>query len=136
MKSKEKNGISLIFLVITIVIMIILASAIILSMNDNNQAENAREADVKSDVASLMEEFNNYNSNLLFENATSVDTYNKNQINIDLNGNVIYDGTEKDNISIKDIIPSIDDSRYKDKVFIAYGEIYIDNRNNSLSEKE
>ena len=136
MKSKEKNGISLIVLVITIVIMIILASAIILSMNDNNQAENAREADVKSDVASLMEEFNNYNSNLLFENATSVDTYNKNQINIDLNGNVIYDGTEKDNISIKDIIPSIDDSRYKDKVFIAYGEIYIDNRNNSLSEKE
>ncbi len=49
MRRNEKKGMSLIVLVITIIIMIILASAIILSLNDTNIIGRAEEARTLSD---------------------------------------------------------------------------------------
>jgi len=52
---KQKNGISLIVLVITIIVMIILASAIILSLKSSGIIERANEAKNKSDIANAKE---------------------------------------------------------------------------------
>jgi len=49
--NKTKKGISLIVLVITIIVMIILATAIILSLNGSNIIGKANEAKTKSDIA-------------------------------------------------------------------------------------
>ena len=51
-----KNGISLITLVITIVVMIILAAAVILTLGDNNPIDKAKEARRISDIANIKEE--------------------------------------------------------------------------------
>jgi len=48
-----KKGISLIVLVITIIVMIIIAGAIIISLNGTNVVNRADEAVTKSDVANL-----------------------------------------------------------------------------------
>ena len=48
-----KKGISLIVLVITIIVMIIIAGAIIISLNGTNVVDRANEAVTKSDVANL-----------------------------------------------------------------------------------
>ena len=66
--SSEKQGISLIVLVITIIVIIILAVAVILSIANNNPIENAKEARFKSDVKAMQEELellkaSNYASN-------------------------------------------------------------------------
>ena len=66
--SSEKQGISLIVLVITIIVIIILAVAVILSIANNNPIENAKEARFKSDVRTMQEELellkaSNYASN-------------------------------------------------------------------------
>ena len=50
-KGKDKRGISLIVLVITIIIMIILAATVILSLNSSNVVSKATEAREKSDIA-------------------------------------------------------------------------------------
>ena len=55
MKTKEKQGISLIVLVITIIVIVILAVAVILSIANNNPIENARNARDKNDDAVLKE---------------------------------------------------------------------------------
>jgi len=53
--SKNKSGISLIVLVITIIVMIILASAIILSLRSSGIIGRANEAKTKSDIANAKE---------------------------------------------------------------------------------
>ncbi len=56
MKKTNKRGISLIVLVITIIVMIILASAIILSLSNSGIIGRANEASFKTDVKSIQEE--------------------------------------------------------------------------------
>jgi flagellar basal body-associated protein FliL len=51
----NKKGISLIVLVITIIVMIILATAIILSLNSSNISGKATEAKLSSDLANKKE---------------------------------------------------------------------------------
>ena len=48
--NKRKNGISLIVLVITILVMIILAGVVIVSLSKNNPIEKAKEAEFKTNV--------------------------------------------------------------------------------------
>ncbi|MDD2627725.1 MAG: hypothetical protein PHD20_02430, partial [Clostridia bacterium] len=55
METKQKKGISLIVLVITIIIMIILAGTIILSLTGSGIIEKAKEAKFRSNAASLNE---------------------------------------------------------------------------------
>ena len=58
MKTKQKNGISLIVLVITIIVMIILAAAIILSLSNSGIIGKANKAKTDSDTANLKEYVN------------------------------------------------------------------------------
>ncbi len=96
---KNKNGISLIVLVITIIVIIILAGAVILSLADNNPIGTANEAVYKSNISG-------YNSELAMAVA--------NQYLLDNNFNAgnfnagTWDGVEA-NIpgTIKEYIPSI-----------------------------
>ena len=53
---KQKNGISLIVLVITIIVIIILAVAVILSIANNNPIENANKAKFQNDLKTIQEE--------------------------------------------------------------------------------
>lgn len=55
-KVKSRNGISLIVLVITIIVMIVLAGAIILALNNSGVIGKASMGRVKSDLSTLMEE--------------------------------------------------------------------------------
>lgn len=56
MKKTNREGISLIVLVITIIVMLILASAVILKLKDSNIPDNAKEVTFKSDVSGLKDE--------------------------------------------------------------------------------
>src|SRR5574344_168784 len=60
---KEKEGISLIVLIVTIIVMIILASTVILTLNQNNPIESAKEAAFKSDISNIQDELSVYISN-------------------------------------------------------------------------
>lgn len=56
MKKTNREGISLIVLVITIIVMLILVSAVILKLKDSNIPDNAKEVTFKSDVSGLKDE--------------------------------------------------------------------------------
>jgi hypothetical protein len=75
---KNRNGISLIVLVITIIVIIILAGAVILSLANNNPISQASEANFKSNVDSYNSELTMALSNQ-YLNDTSFDpsTFNK-----------------------------------------------------------
>ena len=56
----KRKGISLIVLIITIVVIIILAASIILNMSKINIINNANEAVLKQDIATLQSELDLY----------------------------------------------------------------------------
>ena len=56
MKTKKKQGISLIVLIVTIIVIIILAAAVILTISKNNPVESAKEGTFKEDVRSFQDE--------------------------------------------------------------------------------
>lgn len=64
MKKTNRVGISLIVLIITIIVMLILASAIILKLRDSNIPNNAKEVTFKSDVSGMKDELFTYITNL------------------------------------------------------------------------
>src|SRR5574344_98692 len=57
---KNKKGISLIVLIVTIIVIIILTSIIILTLTKNNPIVNAKEATFKSDVTNINDELSMY----------------------------------------------------------------------------
>lgn len=90
---KNKRGISLIVLIITIIVIAILAATVIISMNKNNPISSSKEAKFKSDISAIQTELEMYKAN-----------------NIIANEDVINITADKDtNPSIKEIIPSIND---------------------------
>ena len=138
MKDK-KEGISLLVLIITIIVMIILASAVILSITGNNPISRANETKVKTDLTALKDEYNNFYSSALFDNVSNTKGYYTDKMNITKEGNIIYKGkvvNEGENNSLASIMPSIVGTEYEGKVFVADGKIYIDNRDNFLSEEQ
>ena len=74
MKTKEKNGISLIVLVITILVMIILAGVVIVSLQESNPINKAKEANFKSDVSNFASELGLGMSNELALNIGTTST--------------------------------------------------------------
>ena len=72
---KEKQGISLIVLVITIIVIIILAVAVILSIANNNPISNANKAKFQNDLKSIQEELDLYNASEYTNSHTKGTTY-------------------------------------------------------------
>ncbi len=138
MKDK-KEGISLLVLIITIIVMVILAGAVILSITGNNPISRANETKVKTDLTALKDEYNNFYSSALFDNVSNTKGYYTDKMNITKEGNIIYKGkivNEGENNSLASIMPSIVGTEYEGKVFVADGKIYIDNRDKFLSEEQ
>ena len=125
--NKQKKGISLIGLVVTIVIMIVLAGAIILALTSTNTMEKATEAAFKNTSKSYLDEYNAWiseqklNTNGIFDisevNATKNVAYNGKYIqdiiksikkeDIEkyeiVSGNLIYKGTENETKWAKEV---------------------------------
>ena len=113
-----KKGISLLVLIITIIVMIILASAVILSITGNNPISKANETKVKTDLTALKDEYNNFYSSALFDNVSNTKGYYTDKMNITKEGNIIYKGkvvNEGENNSLANIMPSIVGTEYEGK---------------------
>ena len=83
---KQKNGISLITLVITIIIIIILAGAVIFAIKQNNPISTANAAVFKSNLSEYRSELNTYKANKYLELSG---TYDPSTLNV--TGNAIKD---------------------------------------------
>jgi len=85
--NKRLKGISLIVLVITIIIMIVLAGAIILSLNSSNIIGKASEAKTKVDMATVKEQIEFAKGEaLLNESPADFSKINKGNLPIEING--------------------------------------------------
>ena len=89
-----KKGISLIVLVITIIVMIIIAGAIIISLNSSNIIAKANTAVVKTDVGTLNDRLTLAYVDLRADNPT-IDTY---ETTASGTTKVTVNGTEYDNL--------------------------------------
>ena len=125
MKTKEgKRAISLITLVITIVVMIIISAAVVLTLfGDNGIITRAKEARISSDLAVYKEELNMYILNKHTENPSFV-----NETLTAGEKNLVYNTQpqgEKGNI--KTVIKSLSDE-YLGKLEIIKGELLINTK--------
>ena len=125
MKTKEgKRGISLITLVITIVVMIIISAAVVLTLfGENGIITRAKEARISSDLAVYKEELNMYILNKHTENPSFV-----NETLTAGKENLVYNTQpqgEKGNI--KTVIKSLSDE-YLGKLEIIKGELLINTK--------
>ena len=112
-----KKGISLITLVITIIVIVILASTVIFTLNSTNIIENSNEAVFKSDISSYQDELTLYIASKMMEDSN----FKKEELNA---------GTSE----ITNIITSMKDS-HKEIFSIKNGDLVIDeNANKKLKE--
>ena len=117
-----KKGISLITLIVTIVVIIIISAAVILGMTKNNPIEEGRKAVFLNDLAAFSSELAMYHNKLL---SSSLGNYDPTKLNADMT-KVTYTGEEKVNVeglTILDIITSLKESKYKNKVSVVGGQI-------------
>ena len=122
MKTKgAKRGISLITLVITIVVMIIISAAVVLTLfGENGIITRAKEARISSDLAVYKEELNMYILNKHTENPSFV-----NETLTAGKGNLVYNTQPQgENGNIKTVIKSLSDE-YFEKLEIIKGELLI-----------
>ena len=111
-KVKEKKGVSLIVLVITIIIVIILAGITVISLSQNAPIGKAKEATFKNEVTGLKSELEAYIA----------------QQEIDTNGKFKRDEFNASGEELEKIMPSIENSDYLQKVEIVNGKlVYIGN---------
>lgn len=102
---KDKNGISLIVLIISIIVIIILVSTIMLTVTKDNSISNAKEATFKQDMLTIQDEYAMYLSNKYREKPTEFK-----QESVNLSGDEMVNE-----------LPST--KKYKDRVSIVKGNI-------------
>ena len=132
MKNKRgginKKGISLIVLIITIIVIIILAGAIILNLTNNNPIDNARKAKFLNDVDTFKSDLSLYELNKM---GSTEGNYNPKALNADKNS-VSENGEVDTQRTIIDVISSMKDTKYEEKLEVIAGElVYVGD-----SEKE
>lgn len=132
----KKKGISLIVLIITIVVIIILAASIILNMSKINIINNANEAVLRQDIATLQSELDIYVADRYVDEKGS---YNRINLNADktkatYGTESIEDKNSDGNSNIYDILTVLNDSRYKDSVYIEEGKLVF--KKSKLTDKE
>ena len=113
---KEKSGISLIVLVVTIVVITILSAAIILSVTNTNIIQNSKKAAFQNDIANFKEELAQYKHN---KTADAVD-YDMYTLSADKDN--LYEMGKKVEGNIQTVIPSIN-GEYLENIKIISGEI-------------
>lgn len=100
-KASLKKGISLITLVITIIVIIILAGAVILTLSQNNPIQSANQAVFKSNVSGYNDELSLWMTSKYASNGGNFDAEGVNANNSDIK----YQG-----LNIQDIIKSMSDT--------------------------
>ena len=123
MKVNKRNGISLIVLVITIIIMIILAGAIILSLSETGLVSNANKGAFQNDISAMQDELDSYitNSILKYRNKYKKESLYADKDSLQERESVV------DGKNIKSIVTSIND-KYLDEIEIVNGRIrYVGN---------
>lgn len=119
---KNKSGISLIVLIFTILVILILASIVIMTFNNNNPIGRANEAKFKSDLATFRDELLSTHT----ENGITNSDYVKEDINIDA-GNL-----GKMRLYIPDIT-----EEYANKLLIKRGNLlYINDETSEYYDEE
>ena len=121
MKIKYNNGITLIALVITIIVLLILASVTIAAISgDNGILNNASLAKVSTEFASYKEEVELYKTNKMLDNYDfDADTLTAGKTTIEYEGK-----PEGETGNIKTVIQDLDD-KYIDKFIIINGTLYL-----------
>ncbi len=130
----KKRGISLIVLVITIVVMIILAGAVIISMVTNNPIFSARNTVFKNNISAYIHDLNEYKNNKYNRLAGDYDSV----LLFATKSNATYDNELIDDAkNMQDIIPSMSDED-TEKFEVRRGElVYIgDDENEKKLAKE
>ncbi len=124
----KKKGISLIVLIITIIVIIILAGTVILNLTNNNPIDSARKAKFLNDVDTFKSELSLYELGKI----TNTDgNFNPKSLNADKNS-VTENGIIDQSRGITDVITSMENTNYEDKLEIIAGElVYVGD-----SEKE
>lgn len=122
----KKNGISLIVLIITIIVMAILLTAIILNVKDENVSNRASEMRIKTDVEAFKEELENYISDQEIIFVSEGKSYNKEKLYAN-ETEVIYDDKAIEGINIYDILPSVSKDNYKGSFKVEKGKLVFVN---------
>lgn len=118
----KKRGISLIVLIITMVVIIILGTAIVVSIARSNIIENAKEAVLKQDLKVFEEELSLYAQNKYLETKGKFDITKLNATE----SSVIYTGEGTvEEINIYEILPSLRNSKYENIITIVDGKIVM-----------
>ena len=127
-KTKDKNGITLVALVVTIVVLILLAGVSInLVIGNNGIITKAQVAKTSTELAKYKEELSQWKINKKMEDNNFVeDTLSAGK------NNLAYGGVKQEG-NIKTIIQDLDDS-YLDEVEIIKGELIINTTNKSKLE--
>ena len=117
---REKNGITLISLVITIVVLLILAGVSIATLTGpNGLITKADYAKLKTEVAQMQEELELFKTGKVSENTGFIeDTLNADKEKVSYNTK--NDSTEN---NINDILTSLDKWKYKENIEISKGEL-------------
>lgn len=98
-----KSGVSLIVLVITIIVIIILSGAVLLSLAINNPIGQAVKATFLNDVSAFQSELNTYTSS---QYTNTLGSFDPTRLQADENS-LTYMGTVDTSKTINDIIPSL-----------------------------
>lgn len=129
-KNSKLKGISLIITIITIVISIIIMSAIFMSFSENGIITNVQKASFLNDLGNFKTELNLYN----MKQKSKIDTkYNKILLYADQD-TYIYDNIEDANKNIFDILKSLKRSKYKEDFKIVYGQIVYQGENTKFKK--
>ena len=129
---ENKRGISLIVLVITIIIMIILASVVILSLTGSGIIYKAKQSQFNNDIKEFESEYLIWANQILLNNP-SIDL---SKVYATENGVIGLEGISGVN-NITDIITSLkNDSKYADKIIILNGKVRTNDKNLSSEELE
>lgn len=133
----KKNGISLIVLIVTIVIMAILVGVIILQVNDNNPFTETRQGIFVSNVRSYIDELNIYIAEKVTEatfdtNKGKPDEVNNANVYIDTSKIAASINAEKD--EILKYVPEFDVEIYGELIYIENGEFVYYQSLNSIED--
>lgn len=119
MKKSKNKGITLIALVITIIVILILAGIVGAITLSNSTITNANEAKFAKNIGDYNEEFNLYLIEKYLETEWDYNKTNLNAKNIEKQ--------EGDILPIKEVIPSMKDTYYLDRIEIVKGELKFSN---------
>lgn len=119
-KLKQKQGISLLVLIISIIVIIIIAAVVILSVLQTDTFGKADESTFKSNMNVFLDEYNMF---LSTKKAETKDQFEPEALTANASSvTYIGDGAIQELDTIFDIIPSLEKSKYKNAFQISNGK--------------